>query len=114
MLLLILGFGWLTWMGVKSLKTDVLVFKAKVYLKTDLGFFRKYTKDIQLVVHKAFKVTSIGELEAAESWLGHRDFVVMNKMWEQWNERQEISILVLSSGGILGELKDYTELRPHR
>ena len=100
-----LGFG--LWYFAQKRTPNRLVFKARIYLKTERSYQRNDQYWTEIVILKALTLTSDGEVFDAEKWKGHQKVALPGKLYHKIEEQDTLDLLCLPNGLVLGELDEY-------
>jgi hypothetical protein len=101
--------GWSLRRGIREQKANRLVLEARVFLKSDSGSSRSAGHWAEIAVRDAFEITPDGQVLATSSRTGHREVLLPSAVFDSFDEQDEIDLLCLSNGVVLGAVEEYTD-----
>jgi hypothetical protein len=111
-LLFSVGFlGWGLWFVIIEQKAKRLILEARIYLKQEPAppFSERYSNWVEIVIQKAFTITSEGKISSVQEWMGHRKVKLSNRLYDYIEEQDNVHLLCLSNGKVLGEIEEYID-----
>jgi hypothetical protein len=100
--------GWILWPVIENRWTSRLVFKARVERKLEAQFWQREMRPIIIVIQKAFRITSQGNLIEANGWIGHQRVNIPAWLSHTLEEQEKVDLVCLSTRRILGKLEEFS------